>query len=284
MPSRIIRDYTDSLKFDGISADTERLFIRLIMKVDDYGRYHADPRLIRGGCFPLFSSLRDTDIAAWLTDLGHRQLVLIYEAGGRKYVSIANFRQRLKRSVPKFPPPDGKPSDWLYEPEKEPTSQNSVGDDTKQALPGTSRNFPELPAGGGDGGASRIGGEKASDDAAPPELRSACLAAFGQWSEVSRRHGLRTENNEHTPIFNLIGVVMQEPPIVRGSEAIPRQNLIPQAADFLKQKGVDFKHAPWACGCVRKELEDWARKGVPGAKPGTANAPRREVKTTTYTS
>ena len=53
MPTRMLRDWTDSLKFDGLSAEAERLFARLLMKADDYGRYHADPRLVRAGCFPL---------------------------------------------------------------------------------------------------------------------------------------------------------------------------------------------------------------------------------------
>ena len=39
MPNRILRDYTDSLCFDGIGAEVERLFIRLLTKADDYGRF-----------------------------------------------------------------------------------------------------------------------------------------------------------------------------------------------------------------------------------------------------
>jgi len=47
MPNRILRDWTDSDRVNSLSAEAERLFIRLIMKADDYGRYlgGAGPRI-----------------------------------------------------------------------------------------------------------------------------------------------------------------------------------------------------------------------------------------------
>ena len=113
MPNRILRDYTDSLRFDGIPADAERLFIRLIMKADDYGRYHAEPRLLRSGCFPLSDHLRVNDLIRWLDELSSRQLILRYEVGGRKFLALVNFGQRLRTSRAKFPPPDGAPPDFM---------------------------------------------------------------------------------------------------------------------------------------------------------------------------
>lgn len=66
MPTRLLRDWTDSFPVNDLDADSERLFVRLIMKVDDYGRFHADAKLVRVGCFPLKSDIRDTDIPRWL--------------------------------------------------------------------------------------------------------------------------------------------------------------------------------------------------------------------------
>lgn len=132
MPSRMLRDWTDSLRFDDLSAEAERLFTRLIMKADDYGRFHADPRLVKAACFPLSESLRANTVSTWLTELSGRKLVFSYTAGTLDLLAIVNFRQRLKMSRPKFPAPDGKPPDWLPE-SIEPTE-----------LPGTSRNFPEV--------------------------------------------------------------------------------------------------------------------------------------------
>lgn len=148
MPNRILRDYTDSLCFDGISADAERLFIRLITKADDYGRFHAEPRLLRAGCFPLENQIRPNDLDRWLDELSHRQLILRYEVEGRAFLAIINFGQRLKQSRPKFPPAPGNPDDWLP----------------------TSRNFPELPARDGDGDGDGDVGEDIAPAAHPPSL------------------------------------------------------------------------------------------------------------------
>jgi hypothetical protein len=112
MPNRILRDWTDSAKFDGISAEAERLFIRLLMKADDFGRFHANPKLVKSACFPLAEDLRANTVAAWLTELSDRQLVFCYTSGTGQYLAIINFRQRLKESRPKFPQPQGKEQDW----------------------------------------------------------------------------------------------------------------------------------------------------------------------------
>ena len=130
MPTRMLRDWTDSAKFDGITADAERLFTRLIMKADDYGRFHAEPRLVRSLCFPLFDTLRTEHIGRWLAELSHRNLVFRYENEHQKLLAIVNFRQRLKRSRAKFSPPDGEPEEWL------------PVDNEFRELPGTSGNFP----------------------------------------------------------------------------------------------------------------------------------------------
>lgn len=126
----MLRDWTDSLKMDGLSAEAERLFVRLIMKADDYGRFHAEPRLLKAHCFPLIDNLRPPDIARWLDELSTRQLILRYEADGRSCLAIINYGQRLKNSRAKFPPLPGESGDWLPVSEYFPE------------LPGTSRNFP----------------------------------------------------------------------------------------------------------------------------------------------
>ena len=130
----MIRDWTDSIRFDGIAPESERLFMRLLMKADDYGRFHADPRLIKAGCFPLIDNLKPVTIEGWLDDLTHRGLILRYRVGERAYLSIIQYGQRLKSSRAKFPPLPGKETDWL-----------PLFEDFPE-LPGTSRNFPELPA------------------------------------------------------------------------------------------------------------------------------------------
>lgn len=113
MPNRILRDWTDSAAFDGLAPEAERLFVRLLMKVDDFGRFHAHPQLVKSACFPLAEDLRANTVAAWLTSLSDRQLVFSYKSGTGDYLVIRKFRQRSRAETSKFPPPDGHPPDWM---------------------------------------------------------------------------------------------------------------------------------------------------------------------------
>ncbi|MVW93680.1 hypothetical protein FCL53_17090 [Elizabethkingia meningoseptica] len=102
MPNRVIRDWTDSERVDQVSFQAEALFIRLMMKADDYGSYHGNPRLINSFCFPL-KNLRDTDISRWLHELVSAGLIAAYDADNKQYIHIVNFNQRLRQSKAKFP-------------------------------------------------------------------------------------------------------------------------------------------------------------------------------------
>lgn len=115
MPNRILRSWTDSLKFDGIPAEAERLFVRLIMVADDYGRYHAEPRLVRSACFPLESEMLLTEISSALYTLEQRKLIFRYTTCGKELLAIVNYGQRLKQSRPKFPPPPDCATDFVPE-------------------------------------------------------------------------------------------------------------------------------------------------------------------------
>lgn len=109
----MLRDWTDSLKMDGISAEAERLFTRLLMKADDYGRFHADARLIKASCFPLVDGLRANSISNWLEELSKRGLLVLYKVDGRDFLAVINYGQRLKSSKAKFPPLENEKMDWL---------------------------------------------------------------------------------------------------------------------------------------------------------------------------
>lgn len=102
MPNRILRDTTDSVKINSLSEHAELLFYRLIMKADDFGSFHANPKLIKAFCFPL-KNYRETDISRWLNELQASGLIAFYDAENKKLLNINNFGQR-KRSMKKaFP-------------------------------------------------------------------------------------------------------------------------------------------------------------------------------------
>ena len=52
MPSRIIKEtIIISESLTAISAEAERFFWRLVVKVDDFGLYYGDPRILASLCF-----------------------------------------------------------------------------------------------------------------------------------------------------------------------------------------------------------------------------------------
>lgn len=106
MPNRILRDWTDSFSVNELDAQAERFFVRLIMKADDFGRFHADTRLLKANLFPLLSEIRDTDISRWIAACEKAGLLRCYvDDRSRSYLEIVNFRQRTRQSESKFPSP-----------------------------------------------------------------------------------------------------------------------------------------------------------------------------------
>lgn len=103
-----LRDWTDSLRVNGLEAGAERFFVRLMMKADDYGRHSAELPLLRAGLFPLLVNVRDTDITRWLAACEKAGLVRCYHGNNsRKYVEILQFNQRKKWMKAEHPPPEG---------------------------------------------------------------------------------------------------------------------------------------------------------------------------------
>lgn len=106
MPNRILRDWTDSFIMDNLDSNEERFFVRLIMKVDDYGCFHADTRLLRANLFPLKTDIRDADISRWITACEKAGLITIYNVAKKEFLQITNFKQALRQKTKKFPLPN----------------------------------------------------------------------------------------------------------------------------------------------------------------------------------
>lgn len=104
MPKRMIRDWTDSERVNTLTAHAERFFVRLIMKADDFGRFHAHPKLLRSFLFPLLTDkVREADVARWVAECETAGLIVRYTADGKPLLEIVNFGQRLDRATAKFP-------------------------------------------------------------------------------------------------------------------------------------------------------------------------------------
>jgi hypothetical protein len=76
------------------------------MKVDDYGRFFADARLLKAHMFPLqLDTIREADIVRCMDECHKADLIALYEVKGKGYLQIKDFRQRLDRAKEKYPPP-----------------------------------------------------------------------------------------------------------------------------------------------------------------------------------
>ena len=104
----LLRDWTDSQAVDKLDANAERFFTRLLMKVDDYGRTLADPRLLKSRLFPLKTDIRETDISRWLAACQKAGLIRFYVDGkGRSLLEVFKFGQRKRFMKSEFDPPEG---------------------------------------------------------------------------------------------------------------------------------------------------------------------------------
>jgi len=108
MANRVIRDWTASETVDELSIKAEVFFTRLIMKADDHGCFHANPKLLKAAIFPL-KDVSTGMISIYLRELIQTEIVKTYKVEGREYLQIINFGQRLRTMSSKFPLPDSDP-------------------------------------------------------------------------------------------------------------------------------------------------------------------------------
>jgi len=104
MANRMIRDWTTSEKIDQLTELGELFFVRLIMKADDHGCFHANPKLLKAALFPL-KDYSETQMSLCIKELDTNSVIQVYESDGRKYLKINDFGQRLRTMVSKFPQP-----------------------------------------------------------------------------------------------------------------------------------------------------------------------------------
>jgi len=138
MANRMLRDWTTSEKIDALSELGELFFVRLIMKADDHGCFHANPKLLKAALFPL-KGYSETQIQVCVDELSGAGVIQVYEHDGRKYLKIFEFGQRLRTMVSRFPQPaDNPPTIVRNPPPEEKRSRREEEVEEKRKL---ARNF-----------------------------------------------------------------------------------------------------------------------------------------------
>ena len=108
MPNRILREgILTSERMARLTWAEECFYRRLMSVVDDYGRYHAHPTLLRAACYPLqLEKVSDSDIGKWLLATEKAALVRVYPAqDGKRYLELLDFKQQVRAKTSKFPQP-----------------------------------------------------------------------------------------------------------------------------------------------------------------------------------
>jgi hypothetical protein len=106
MPNRILREgIVTSSRIAKLNWAEECFYRRLMSVVDDYGRYFADPGLLRAACYPRhLSKVSDSDIEKWLQATEKAALVRVYPAeDGERYLELLDFNQQVRAKKSRFP-------------------------------------------------------------------------------------------------------------------------------------------------------------------------------------
>ena len=109
VPNRIIKESIhESEKINNLTDFQFRLWIYLIVYVDDYGRGDARPAIIKGNCFPLRDRVTVTDIDAGLHALADAGVVVLYNVGGKPLLYLPSWgkHQRIQQKRSKYPSPE----------------------------------------------------------------------------------------------------------------------------------------------------------------------------------
>ena len=105
MADRVVRDeILTSERYWSVSIEAQRLFMHLILNVDDTGRFSGLNYTIRAACFP-GQSVDANKLEKLIEELHNTDLIRIYSVGGQRFLFVPRFRQRLRYPHSKYPAP-----------------------------------------------------------------------------------------------------------------------------------------------------------------------------------
>jgi hypothetical protein len=85
MPTRYLKSgVRDSESIDKLSPLAETLFYRLLVTVDDFGRFDARPAMIKANCFPIKESVTLNKCKDLVSELQESGLIHVYESDGKQ--------------------------------------------------------------------------------------------------------------------------------------------------------------------------------------------------------
>lgn len=109
MENRILKEsIKTSDEIDQLSLFEYACFTRLIVTVDDYGRYYARPIILRNSLFPLRGDVSTEAIVEAFRHLEELDLIRVYTVKGKEYLQLTTWgkHQTVTNKKSKFPGPE----------------------------------------------------------------------------------------------------------------------------------------------------------------------------------
>lgn len=107
MPTRYLKaEIRDSEVIDSLSTMAETFFYRLLVTVDDFGRYDARPSMIKAHCYPIKESVTAKKCAELLKELSDAGVIDIYTVDGKEYLQVCRWDNIPRAKESKFPQPN----------------------------------------------------------------------------------------------------------------------------------------------------------------------------------
>ena len=107
MPTRYLKPgVRDSESIEALSPHAEILYYRLIVTVDDFGRYDARPAMVKAACFPIRESMTAIKVNALLEELAKHYLISVYMVDGKPYLQMCRWDNIPRAKESKYPAPE----------------------------------------------------------------------------------------------------------------------------------------------------------------------------------
>ena len=106
MPTRYLKPgVRDSECIDGLTPQAENLFYRLLVTVDDFGRFDARPAMIKANCFPIKDSMSINKCKDLLDELEINELITVYVVSGKNILQMSKWDNVPRAKESKYPAP-----------------------------------------------------------------------------------------------------------------------------------------------------------------------------------
>jgi hypothetical protein len=106
MPTRYLKSgVRDSESIDKLSPLAETLFYRLLVTVDDFGRFDARPAMIKANCFPIKDSVSINKCKDLVDELEIKELIVVYVVSGKEILQMCKWDNVPRSKESKYPAP-----------------------------------------------------------------------------------------------------------------------------------------------------------------------------------